>query len=146
MKPDPLPSADRATAGPPRIHDSHLVRVFFVAAGFLALILAVLGVVLPVLPSTPFVLLAAACFARSSERFHNWLLSHRVAGPVIREWQEHRAMPPGAKRWAYLLMGISFGISIYVVPSLWHRLMLGGIAIALGIFLWRVPVRPAAKN
>lgn len=110
-------------------------------AGFAALGLGLAGVVLPVLPTTPFVLLAAACFARGSVRFHEWLLHHRIAGPLIREWQTYRAMPRKAKRAAYLLMLLSFGTSILLMDSPWHRLMLAGLGLVLGVFLWRIPVR-----
>ena len=130
---------------PPRdaAPQSPVVRALWFCGGVISLVLAVLGVVLPVLPTTPFVLLAAACFARSSERLHAWLLAHRVAGPVIRDWNEHRSMRPGTKRAAYALMALSFGISIAVMPSGWHRLMLAAVGIALAVWLWRIPVRNA---
>lgn len=124
-----------------RPHDSRLIRLTCLVAGFIALALGLAGIVLPVLPTTPFVLLAAACFAKSSVRFHDTLLSHRIAGPVIREWQTHRAMPARAKRAAYVLMLLSFGTSILFVESLWHRLMLAILGLSLAIFLWRIPVR-----
>lgn len=124
-----------------RPHDSRLVRVFCLAAGFVALALGLAGIVLPVLPTTPFILLAAACFARSSVRFHAYLLRHRVAGPIIHEWQTHRAMPRRAKRWAYLLMLLSFGSSILFMASPWHRLMLATLGVVLAFFIWRIPVR-----
>lgn len=128
-----------------RLHDSRLVRWIFLALGLAALLLAVLGIFLPLLPTTPFVLLAAACFARSSERFHNLLLAHRVAGPIIRAWREHRSMPPGVKPWAFLLMGLSFGASIMLMELAWHRAMLAAIAVVLAFFLWRVPVRQSSR-
>jgi hypothetical protein len=94
------------------------------------------------LPTTPFILLAAACFAKGSQRLHDWLLSQRVAGPIIREWQTHRAMPPGVKPWAFGVMAASFGVSLILVEAYWHRLGLLAVAGVLGFFLWRVPVRP----
>ncbi|MBA3032985.1 MAG: YbaN family protein [Gammaproteobacteria bacterium] len=124
-----------------QLHDSPLVRAIFLVLGSLALLLGVLGIFLPVLPTTPFVLLAAACFARGSEHLHNWLLAHRIAGPIILEWRTHRSMPAGVKPWAFLLMGLSFGVSILLMESYWHRGMLAGIAIVLAFFLWRIPVR-----
>lgn len=125
----------------PRVHDSRLVRAVFLAAGALALLLGLLGIFLPILPTTPFVLLAAACFARGSTRLHDGLLAHRIAGPIIREWQEHRSMPSGIKPWAFLLMGVSFALSIYLMESDWHRAMLAALGTILAILLWRVPVR-----
>ena len=130
----------------PRPHDSRLVRLFCLVAGFTALALGLAGIVLPVLPTTPFGLLAAACFAKSSVRVHDTLLSHRVAGPVIREWQTHRAMPARAKRAAYILMLLSFGSSILIMESPWHRLMLAGLGLALTFFLWRIPVREPSTD
>ena len=125
----------------PRPHDSRWVRLLCPGAGFAALALGLVGVVLPVLPTTPFVLLAAACFARSSPRFHDWLLNQRIAGPLIREWRRHRAMPRKAKRAGYLLMLLSFGSSILMMESPWHRWMLAGLGGVLTFFLWRIPVR-----
>lgn len=124
-----------------RPHDSRLVRVLCLAGGTAALLLGLLGIFLPLLPTTPFVLLAAACFARGSTRVHDRLLAHRIAGPIIREWHEHRAMPPGVKPWAFLLMSLSFGASLLAMESPWHRAMLALLAAALAYFLWRVPVR-----
>lgn len=124
-----------------RLHDSRLVRALFIGCGVIALLVGVAGIFLPVLPTTPFVLVAAACFARSSVRMHDWLLSHRIAGPIIRAWHEHRSMPPGIKPWAFVLMGLSFGLSLLAMESLWHQIMLVLLAMVLAFFLWRVPVR-----
>lgn len=124
-----------------RPHDSRLVRWICLGAGFAALALGLVGIVLPVLPTTPFVLLAAACFAKSSLRFHAWLHAHRIAGPLLREWHDYRAMPRRAKRLAYALMAVSFGSSILLMQSPWHRLMLAALGLVLLFFLWRIPVR-----
>ena len=124
-----------------RPHDSRMVRILYLTLGIASLVLAVLGVVLPVLPTTPFILLAAACFARSSERFHDRLLSNRFAGPIIREWREHRSIPLRIKRWIYLMMVISFGSSILFLPQPWQQLMMAILGIILLIFIWRIPVR-----
>ena len=129
-----------------RLHDSRLVRLVYAGAGVVALTLGLIGLVVPVLPTTPFVQLAAACFARSSQRLHDAMLAHRVAGPIIHEWQTHRAMPRKAKRVAYGLMLLSFGSSMQWVPTHWHRLMLGVVGLILLFFLWRVPVREIAPD
>ena len=135
------PPPDAGAARAPVPHRSRLVRLACLAAGALALALGLVGVVLPLLPTTPFVLLAAACFARGSTRVHAWLLRQRLAGPLIREWQAHRAMPRRAKRVAYLLMLLSFGTSILAMSSPWHRLMLAALGLVLLGLLWRVPTR-----
>jgi uncharacterized protein len=129
-----------------RLHDSRLVRLACVVAGVVALALGLIGIVVPVLPTTPFVLLAAACFARSSVRLHDAMLTHRIAGPIIHEWQTYRAMPRKVKRVAYGLMLLSFGSSILFMQSNWHRSMLAVVGLILLFFLWRVPVREIAAD
>ena len=66
-------------------------RALWLSAGLVALLLGVVGIFLPLLPTTPFVLLAAACFSRGSTRCERWLLSHRTFGPMVRDWRRHRA-------------------------------------------------------
>jgi len=133
--------ADKQVADLLCLHDSPIVRILYLSAGFLALLLGVLGAVLPVLPTTPFVLLAAACFARGSERFHRKLLENRIAGPIIREWNIYHSIQHRVKRWAYLLMSLSFGSSILIVPELWQKIMLIVIGGILAFYIWRIPVR-----
>lgn len=125
----------------PRLHRSQLVRYLFVAAGVVSLVVGVIGIFLPVLPTTPFILLAAACFARGSARFHDWLLAHRLTGPLIREWYLHQSIPRRIKRWAYGLMAVSFGSSILLVPALWLKVALAALGVILAVVLWRVPSR-----
>ncbi len=124
-----------------RLHDSSIARSLYLSAGLLALSLGALGVLLPILPTTPFVLLAAACFARGSERFHRRLLANRIAGPIIREWCVYHSIPRRAKRWAYLMMVLSFGSSILIMPEIWQKLMLVVIGSILAFYIWRTPVR-----
>lgn len=124
-----------------KLHDSALVRHLFIALGFAALLLGLIGIFLPILPTTPFILLAAAFFARGSERFHGWLLRHHISGPLIADWYEHRSLRPGVKRWAYALTILSFGSSILLVEALKLKLLLLILGLLLGYFLWRVPVR-----
>lgn len=124
-----------------RIHDSRLMRGVYLTVGVIALVLAVLGIFLPVLPTTPFLILAAACFARSSERFYHQLLSSRIAGPILREWFEHRSISLKVKRWVYFLIILSFSGSIYMVQPVWLKAMLVILGFILLFFIWRIPVR-----
>lgn len=106
-----------------------------------------LGLFLPVLPTTPFLLLAAACFARSSRRVHHWLLSHPRFGPILHEWQTYRSMPYRAKRTALLLIALSFGISIvFFVPGWQAKLAMGVGGLLLGLWISRIPSRDAPHS
>lgn len=115
-------------------------KIILTFIGWLAVVLATLGVVLPLLPTTPFLLLAAWCFARSSPRFHYWLLYRSWFGGYLRFWQQHRAMPRGAKPRAVLLIVITFAISLWLVKLIWVRLFLLAGLVGLLVMLWRVPV------
>lgn len=83
------------------------LRLLFAGLGAAFTALGVAGIFLPMLPATPFLLLAAACFARASTRIYNWLLNHALLGPVILEWRRHRAMPYRTKLVAMALMAAS---------------------------------------
>ncbi|RPH24737.1 DUF454 family protein [Buttiauxella warmboldiae] len=115
-------------------------RTILIIIGWLAVVLATLGVVLPLLPTTPFLLLAAWCFARSSPRFHHWLLYRSWFGSYIRHWQQHRALPAGAKPRALIFIVLTFALSLYLVNILWVRLLLLLMMCALLFFMWRMPV------
>ena len=115
-------------------------RIILIIIGWLAVVLATLGVVLPLLPTTPFLLLAAWCFAHSSPRFHHWLLYRSWFGSYIRHWQDHRALPPGAKPRALIFIVLTFSVSLYLVNILWVRLLLLVMMCALLFFMWRMPV------
>jgi len=93
------------------------MKPFLIILGFICLGLAVLGVILPVMPTTCFVLMAAACFAKSSPRFYNWLLASSIFGPMIYQWQATRSMPRRAKVMAITSILVSGAISIYVLDS-----------------------------
>jgi uncharacterized protein len=114
----------------------------FLAAGFLALALGIAGIVLPVLPTTPFMLLAAACFARSSPRFHQWLLRHRTFGPIVSEWERHRAIPYRTKIWGIVLMSMTLAASItFFVRPVWLKAALAVFGVAMAVWLYRRPSR-----
>lgn len=117
-----------------------MTRVILIITGWVAVVLATLGVILPLLPTTPFLLLAVWCFARSSSRFHRWLLYRSWFGGYIRYWQRHRAMPPGAKPKAVLVILATFALSLWLVKLTWVRVLLLIILACLLIFMWRIPV------
>lgn len=82
-------------------------------AGSVSLVLGLVGVVLPGLPTTPFVLLAAACYARASPRLHSWLLNHRFLGPMVRDWETHRSLTRRSKTVAQVSMVLMVGLSAW---------------------------------
>ncbi|WCH25253.1 YbaN family protein [Aeromonas salmonicida] len=108
--------------------------------GWLAFVTGIVGIVLPLLPTTPFMLLATALFARSSPRFHRWLLAHPWFGPPIVDWQLHRGIRRHARRRAVVFILLSFSVSLAVVPLLWVRLLLIAIMVILLTWLIRLPV------
>ncbi|MEL6583501.1 MAG: YbaN family protein [Pseudomonadota bacterium] len=117
-----------------------MTRALWMMGGFIALGLGLLGVVLPLLPTVPLVLLAAFCFARSSERMHQWLVEHPRFGPGIRNWQEHGAISVRGKRMAAISIGLVFTLSVLLsVPA--HILLVQ--AVALGGSLLFVLTRPS---
>lgn len=115
-------------------------RIILLIIGWLAMALATLGVILPLLPTTPFLLLAAWCFARSSPRFHAWLLYRSPFGRYLRHWQQHRALPPKAKGRMMIFTLVTFAISLWLVKILWVRLLLLALLCGLMVFMLRLPV------
>ncbi len=109
-------------------------KVFLIVAGVLSLTLGVIGIVVPLLPTTPLLLLAAACFVRSSDRLYRWLMNHRIFGPYIKNYREHRAVTFRTKAFTLILLWIAIGYStVFVVTSLWLQVALVAIAIAVTI-------------
>ncbi|MBD1559768.1 DUF454 domain-containing protein [Vibrio sp. S9_S30] len=108
--------------------------------GWISLLLGVLGIVLPLLPTTPFLLLTSACFLRGSPTFYDWLHSHPKLGPVLNDWQQHRSLKVSVKRRAYVFIIISFSVSIIVAPILWVKAMLLVLLCVLLAWFSRIPV------
>ncbi len=92
--------------------ETTMSRHFYGAAGWLAVALGLIGVLLPLLPTVPFMLLAAFCFARGSNRFHDWLVNHPQFGPAIRNWHRHGAVSRRGKKAATIAICVTFGISV----------------------------------
>ena len=108
--------------------------------GWLAFLTGLVGIVMPLLPTTPFMLLAAALFARSSPRFHHWLLTHPWFGPPIVDWLQYRGIRRQARRRAIIFILLTFSVSLAVVPMLWVKGLLAVIMVILLTWLMRLPV------
>ncbi|MBL8524910.1 MAG: YbaN family protein [Betaproteobacteria bacterium] len=115
-------------------------RALWLVAGALALLTGIVGIFLPLLPTTPFVLLAAFCFSRGSERWEQWLVTHPRFGPMVRDWRTNRAVPLRAKQLATATMLVSCAWAWWAMPA--H---LGWIPAAccsvVAIWLWHLPTR-----
>jgi uncharacterized membrane protein YbaN (DUF454 family) len=107
------------------------------AAGIIFLVTGIIGIFLPILPTTPFVLLAVACFARSSDKLHQKLVNHRHFGPMISDWQQHRCIPKKIKYRASCFIILSFSLSIYTLDSSYLKIMLLVMMCCLLLFIWR---------
>ena len=112
-------------------------RIIFISAGVICVVLGAIGIVLPVLPTTPFLLLAAFLFFRSSERFYNWLLNTKILGEYIRNYREYRAIKRKTKIYTIILLWATLGISIWVVDNIYIRifLLVVGISVTVHILL-----------
>ncbi len=115
-------------------------RVLWLVAGWLALLLGVVGAFLPLLPTTPFVLLAAFCFSRGSARWEHWLIHHPRLGPMVRDWRATRAVPLRAKQLATVMMTGSCLWAWWVIPSAWRWAPAISCA-CVALWLWRLPTR-----
>ncbi|MEY4305989.1 MAG: hypothetical protein RIT52_2164 [Pseudomonadota bacterium] len=118
------------------------MRFFWITLGLAALALGTAGLVLPLLPTTPFMLLAAACFAKSSPRLHDWLISHRLFGQAIRDWRDYRAISPKAKRMALTAMTAALGLSLMLGLG-WRVLAVQALVLmVMGSWIWTRPDGP----
>lgn len=109
-------------------HRSAPVRFAYRLAGLAFLIIGVIGLVLPLLPGTVFLILAAASFARSSPRLEEWLLNHPKLGPPVLKWRETGAIPRKAKIIACLSMAFSFGLVIVTAPPI--GIVMAGLSLS----------------
>lgn len=117
------------------------VRYALLAVGWLSVTLGVIGIFLPVLPTTPFLLLAAACFLRSSPRFYHWLVEHPRLGPWVRDYLDGQGLPRKAKVYTLILMWSTIGLSCYLVPSIWARIFMLLSAVCVSVYILRLPTR-----
>jgi len=114
-------------------------RTLLIILGTLCVALGVLGMFLPVLPTTPFLLLAAICYGRSSKRFYHWLMTNRWCGEYIRNYREGRGIPLKQKVLTILLLWLTIGSTAWLAVTLWWvRLILLGIAVGVTIHLLRI--------
>jgi len=114
-------------------------RRLLVVAGTLCMGLGVAGIFLPVLPTTPFLLLAAACYAHGSRRLHDWLMGTRL-GAYIRAWRSKQGIPLRLKIWTLVLLAVVITISaVFFVEALWLRILLGVVLVGVSVHILSIP-------
>lgn len=119
------------------------VRMLYLIMGLLCVLLGMIGVVLPLLPTTPFMLVAAFCFSRSSERLHQRLLNHRIFGKLIQDWENHGVIPLKAKVLSTVMM-----LTMVSYPLIFRDFHLGlKLAVVASIvfavsYIWTRPSQP----
>jgi hypothetical protein len=131
------------TVPPPQTKSA--LRPLYFAAGVVLLGVGIAGYILPVMPGTVFLILAAACFARSSRRLETWLVNHPKLGPSVVAWRENGAIPRKAKIIAIAAMAISFTVvALAHPPALWLWIT-GAVLLASALFVGTRPGLPQQK-
>ncbi len=132
----------------PKVINHKGVRLLLIGAGFLFTGLGVLGIFLPLLPTVPLLLLAAACFARGSERCHRWLLEHRHLGPMIRSYLYGQGIPRRARWTAIGLVWLTIPLTVFLATlPVWVKVVLIGIGLGITAYLLRLPAwQPADRR
>lgn len=113
-------------------------KALLVVAGSICLALAMLGVFLPLLPTTPFLLLASACYVRSSERLHGWLMGNRLLGGYIRNFKERRGIPLRGRVVAVVLLWLPLLYSVYRLDLFWLELALVLMGLTWSVLILRM--------
>lgn len=118
------------------VNEERFMKTLLIGLGMLATGLGVAGIFLPLLPTTPFLLLAAWIFARSSPRFHEWLLNHRILGRYIDDYTRQKGMRAKTKGAVLVLLWVTIGITMAVTPlPVWGVVLLGSIAVGVSLHI-----------
>ena len=118
------------------------LRIIYHIIGLLMIVLAIIGAILPIMPTVPFLLVASWCFARSSPRFHHWLHNHKVFGPPIKQWEEQGVISPFVKILA--IGGMSAGFCSFLLiakPVLWLTICTAIVLILISVYILTRPSR-----
>ena len=126
---DKIPSSQHAASG--MLIANPVLRVVFKIGALLSILLAFAGIFLPLLPTTPFLLLAVFFSLRSSPTIYTWLIQHKVFGPPLRQYQDERTISRQTFRRAVTLMWLTIGLSVWLMPVIWVKCLL--LAIATGV-------------
>jgi uncharacterized membrane protein YbaN (DUF454 family) len=115
------------------------IKALLLFVGWLSVVLGVIGIFLPIMPTTPFLLLAAACFMRTSPKFYNWLVGHPKLGKYLLYYLEGKGIPLKAKIYSISLMAISMSVTTYFVPIIEVKILLPLVGVLVALYIVRQP-------
>ncbi len=122
-----------------------IIDALIFIGGMISLIIGIIGIVLPIVPTTPLLLLAAYCFAKSSNKFYNWLMNNRILGTIIKNYKEGKGMPIKTKIFTLATLWITIMITIFFfVKILWVQIILWIIVIAVSTHI--ILIRPKNRS
>ena len=121
-------------------------KAALIAAGWLCVALGVIGVFLPIMPTTPFLILAAFLFSKGSTRLHHWLVTRPYVGEDLLSWERHGVIRPRAKRWATVAIVLLFANTLIFVPvAVWIKAVVSATGLAVLAFIWSRPSKPISE-
>jgi uncharacterized protein len=115
------------------------MRSLWFISGCISVVIGAIGILLPLLPTVPLLLLAAFCFANSSDKAHQWLISHKIFGPPIEDWRQSGAIRRPAKVIASLSILASIGITYTLGVAVWALALQAAVLICVSVFIWSRP-------
>jgi len=119
-------------------------KCFLILAGSISLVLGIIGIVIPVLPTTPFLLLASFCFLRSSRRLYHWMLNNRVFGPYVYNYLTYRAIKRSVKVVTLIFLWLTLTVSIVLVSNVYLRIFL--VAVGAGVSIHVLSLKTLRKD
>jgi len=123
---------------------SKFKRIIYSIVGYVSLTLGIIGLIFPILPTTPFLLVAAACFARNSEKAYNWLIHNRIFGKFIRDYRAGKGIPIKVKIYTLFFLWITIFISIFFISIFWIQILLFVIASLVSIHI--IMIKPKSRK
>ena len=115
------------------------MKIFLIALGIASLVLGVVGILLPLLPTTPFILLSAVCFAQSSDRLHDWLIQHPYFGPTIHDWKQNGSISKKNKFYAIVMIILTILLSVFIQLSPTILVIQIGVLSLVSLFILTRP-------
>jgi len=113
-----------------------IIKVFFMMSGYFFLGLGIVGIFVPLLPTTPFLLLSAACFFRGSDKLYYWISHHKIFGKYVTNYHKHKAIPKRAKIFSITLLWITIiSSATFFIPLFWVKIMIFIVAIVVTIHI-----------